>query len=979
MGRRGGFSGWLFIVAVAFCCASAKAEVKIHTLASECIDFAFNHDTGDLAMVVHDKNEAWLIRAADLQAGKINAPVKLKVGSGPRSIVYKKFKDTAVYAIVCLQDSHMYLMNATDGQLMKKIELGRSGVHRVTSSINPADPFVYYNYAADNDTGGGVVNLRTMQNQPKVFNRTFLSFISASGEVAYRPNSSSSIGIESLLRTTSLTDDKVEFSHLISEHDQKEGYVPDPFDRYTAASESIYNRNLSKRVVDLPFIPLCFFRKLPIVVGFEGDNYRRDWSDRPEEVKLRAGSYNTFSPIGNVVSFQVDHRRRQDSLSSLPLRVKVFANDSAKQVIYAAHQQVVLIPLADFKAPEEPFLFASLKGADRAEIGKELKFSLQLQDPRVKLQVKSLPDGMQAKGDEFTWTPRGDQVGPAQVTVLLQHGELERTQVFDLQVVRRGLELPFAPSNLALSSDQKRMLIWEGAVFEDEYARTERLSAADGAAKEEIKLYRMAVIDLGTGALLAEKKLKEPIERACAVGDYFALLSARSQRCEVVRASDLERQKAIAANTSILLAEPFGQMLVLQTEEGTEVYSLPKLDRVAVMRHLNDGIGDYGMPPQYDPYRDTPGLPRVIDGRLHAKGLFLDENLKTSLILSPGLIPVLPGAKAVRSLDDYEADALHPYLDSGFEGTQDGSVHKSAARIPHSSAIANLELRVKYLQTDSFRNNRVNIDLTLSVTGDQPLLETILQGERSADSTASLRAHPPRLSVSGGYAFVLFESKVYRIALPKVETASKLAITPGQSALFLSGKGTTTLTHEATGGKGPYQFAVLSSLDGVSIDEKTGTVTLTEEPLMEAAKKSAEDDVVRHSDQQTDYVDSYRSRAPSLIARGTDILGRKPTGYPVAIPIRVEVTDAEQASAALQYFVIAEVPSGPFSERLKKVYDEHQAKIMAAMSPKPAAAPGQAGGGGDADLRKKVEALEQRIDNLTRQLNEVLRRLDERK
>src|SRR5688572_30139992 len=115
MNRQWGYLAWLFVIAFCAFSQSAQAEVKILSLPSECADFAFNNETGDLAMVVPDKNEAWLIRSADLQAGKVDTPIKLKVGSAPSSIFYKKFKDTAVYAVVCSQDSHMYLMNAADG------------------------------------------------------------------------------------------------------------------------------------------------------------------------------------------------------------------------------------------------------------------------------------------------------------------------------------------------------------------------------------------------------------------------------------------------------------------------------------------------------------------------------------------------------------------------------------------------------------------------------------------------------------------------------------------------------------------------------------------------------------------------------------------------------------------------------------------------------------------------------------------------
>jgi hypothetical protein len=980
---RGGYLASMMVVAVVCASEYAKAEVKVYSLKTPCSDFAFNHDTGDLAMVAPDKNEAWLIRSADLPAGKVDAPIKLKVGSSPSSIFYKKFKDTAVYAIVCSQDSHMYLMNAADGTLVKKIELAQSGVRHVTGSINPADPFVYYNYGAGHDCATGALILRTMQNQPLAFDDAHFSYISASGEVAYRLGPWSPSGFESLQRTTSLTDDTVAFARLFYDHDSKGGYVPDPFDRYTAALRSIYSRGLNKREADLTLLPQCFFSKAPVLVGYDGIEHFRNRNEGPQDVKLRAASYNTFSAFGDVVSFSVTRPAPRDNFGDLQLKERMFANDGGKQVIYAFAQTVALVPLADFAVPEEPFLLATLQGGDQAPLGKETQFSLKLLDSRVEVEVENMPEGMQAKGNNFTWTPKEDQVGPAQLAVMLKHKDIQRAQVFDLKVVRPSLTLPFAPVDLALSGDKKRMLIWEG-IARDPYGQPQPPGTGSVGAAGAGNSLRMAVIDIANGAVAAEKKLKEPLAQVSAIGDFFVLLSANSPRCEVVRASDLERQKSLVANAPILSAELFGQMLVLQTQEALEIYGLPKLDRVAVMPNLGNTGSPMALSPRMGMQHNLQKMNAVIPQGLLAKGLLLDENLKTLLVLSPGIFHALPGSDANWRLEGsgVAAGPLYQPMQPSFAAGGQGVQQVSVVKLPNSSSSAVLEMRSEFRQVPgAIHTNRTEVELTLKITGDQPLRETILREERLAESMQSLQSRLPRLSVAGDYVFVIVDRRVYRSSIPKAEGSTKLSLTPKQSALHLSGQGTTTLSHEAKGGKGPYQFVVHSSLDGVSIDEKTGTVTLAEAALMEAAQKSVEQDLIRGTEPQMSYVDTYRNRAPSLIARGTEILGRKPTGYPVAIPIRVEVTDDEQASAVLQYFVIAELPSAPLIDRLKVLYEENKAK-MAAAAPMPAgtsasgSAPGQGPANGDAELRRKVEALEERIDNLTRQLNEVLRRLD---
>lgn len=228
------------VVFIGIAAAAASGAVKTYPLPADCADFAMNSDNGDLAAVIPDKNEAILIKAADWQKGKVDAFAKLSVGSTPVSIFYKRYQNVRVYAIVCTQDSHMYLMNAADGTLLKKIELAHSGVSNVTGSINPEDPFVYYNYGGGHDSMTGAVSLKSFQSHAQVFNDSMDCAISASGEVAYRRGPWSPSGFESLIRTSAPGDEKPAFARLFYDHNSTAQYVPDPFDRYTAAGKTMY-------------------------------------------------------------------------------------------------------------------------------------------------------------------------------------------------------------------------------------------------------------------------------------------------------------------------------------------------------------------------------------------------------------------------------------------------------------------------------------------------------------------------------------------------------------------------------------------------------------------------------------------------------------------------------------------------------------------------------------------------------------------
>jgi hypothetical protein len=244
--------------------------------------------------------------------------------------------------------------------------------------------------------------------------------------------------------------------------------------------------------------------------------------------------------------------------------------------------------------------------------------------------------------------------------------------------------------------------------------------------------------------------------------------------------------------------------------------------------------------------------------------------------------------------------------------------------------------------------------------------------------------------VARDQALVVVQARLYRIPLPQVdEPEAKLALANRQTAFALTGQGKTTLKHSASGGKAPLQFNLISAVDGVSIDEKSGDVTLDEAKVLAEATKYAEQVLSQRRTEDT-LQNEFRRYAVSLIPVASEVLGRKPTGFPVAIPVRVEVTDNELITDQVQYFVLAEIPSGALTAALL-VQDEKRAASQQAMReratlPGGGFQPGRPGPGSSHpdsaqsdDLRRRIESLESRMDNITRQLNEVLRKLDERK
>jgi hypothetical protein len=521
---------------------AAPASTPPLDMPEDYSDYALNPETGDILALSVDKGEAVLFRGKDLDARKIEPAAKVRVGSTPCVAFFKRYHDLRVFAVICSQDAHMYVINAAEGTLLKKIDLSQSGVSNVTGSINPDDPFVYYNFGGGHGSIAGVVNLRSMENQAQAFNSSMDCAFSASGEIAYRRGPWSPSGFESLIRTNSLNDDKPAFVRLFYQHTSTLEYIPDPFDRYVAAGTSIYSRSLEKNEADLNFMPQCFFRSRPLIIGVSAT--RVHGLEQPSNIVLNSASYNTFSAIGTPVRLALagssDNGElprgvaTQADFKRVSKRTRVFADDARKKVIYAARRQIFFVGLDEFKLPDEPFLQATLEGSHALATGQTSSLSVKLLDPRATITFDDLADGMKANGSQLQWQPRGDQLGPAKVTATIKAGDIQRTTTFELHVVYPSIALPFALAGMSVNPPGTQAVIWDGPPSDRPHTASPEQNRAEGCA--------LARVDLESGNVLAKRRLSEAIRRAVLTDEYAVLLTeSLSPRCELFRAVDLKR------------------------------------------------------------------------------------------------------------------------------------------------------------------------------------------------------------------------------------------------------------------------------------------------------------------------------------------------------------------------------------------------------------------------------------------------------
>ena len=230
--------------------ADARGEVQVVTLPSAMSDIAINPKTGDLATVDPKTNRAYLFREAAISGEKAVAAGNVQLGNAPMSIAYKRYGEMEIYVAVCAEDSHMYVIDAKNFAIVKKIPLASKDILQVLSSSNPKDPFVYYTQRSSIC----VVDLRNMTDLGIVLSDPTNCMISPDGRFVYSGDSGA------VKMTNSFRDNKPTFVRKPNPDRARRGvFLPGPFGKFTASNQFVFTQGLEKSVAKLEFTPLCFF------------------------------------------------------------------------------------------------------------------------------------------------------------------------------------------------------------------------------------------------------------------------------------------------------------------------------------------------------------------------------------------------------------------------------------------------------------------------------------------------------------------------------------------------------------------------------------------------------------------------------------------------------------------------------------------------------------------------------------------------
>lgn len=975
---------------------SAQAAITTLRLTTDYSDFCIHPVSGDVAAISLTDDHIHLFRSADLAAGKKEPAAKLRVGSTPCGICFKRYEQLELFAVVCEKDSYLYLIDAKTGTLHRKVELPDSHTLYISSSLDPHDPLLFFHCRGSQEVSG-VVSLKDYKAQNVEYLEGSVTAVSASRSTAYlnsrnhgQGHTAVSLARDStFLETHSIHENKIRLREIL----------PDPFDRFVAVSSLIYTRNFEKREAELNFTPLCFLSKKPLLFGVD-----QDWPRVEQEkssVVLKAASFNTFSATGQPVVLEPgdmypplpkrNAKGKQDPAiaalysdelprgvleldsnhEKITYKLRILADEPRERLIVAYRGRLDFVPLAEFQTPLEPLLLAKLQGETTAYAGRAWTGTLELSDPTAEFVFSELPEGMKAAGTKLQWTPNSTQIGTQKLGVTLKHKDIQRLLSFEIEVFYPSLALPFEPTSIGISPNGALALLSNCSLSRWQRQRGDR---------ERPDQPVVMLLDLKTEKVLATKKLGEAMRLGALTNNLVAMIhEVNPERCEILDAKTLARTKTLAAESPIQAVQPYGKLLLLNTELGLEFYDSANLQLVKRF-NLRDEFRGHDVVP-YD--ISATGL-RVWGMRydLDLKPLLLEKNYHFASFDKPDNVSQremeLFAMSQRRMLQDSDHEMRHDF------NQRNRPVAKASRDTSDGVIVDALLTEIRPVER-GFRETRQLLELSLAARGQAAATQLLARNSIALNRAGDHEDVLLELSATNE-AFVSHNARLYRWQVPKAapeqptadNVARPIEMVPQQSAFQLGGTAQTVLKHEARHGQKPYRFTLTQARAGMTIDEKTGVVTLDDKKLLADAVAKIESDYRGEDHFRQHGNDDLQQAAEQRNVYATQILGIKPKGFSWVIPVEVTVQDAQNQESALRYYVMADVPLEPLLEKFKKIDEAKKAEYAEAAKaeralrqPGPAAPELQT-------LLKRIESLEQRLDLNTRQLNQVLKLLEEK-
>lgn len=915
-------------------------------LKSPCNLFMLNPHTGAV-LGIDAKAKTATLYPKDYIDGKNKTVVgPVEIAAGAQGVLFKKYKDKG-YFIICFADStQIFILDAGTLKVAGKVTVKQVVNNTFTTSSDPDDPYVYC--AGGFYEGGDYFSMKTRAWAGNTGVRGSDIAVSADGNYIYsRSTGVSPTGFDCYKKTVNSATGKMAWMKIYDEHTSVVTYVPGPFSRYCATGTDMYSVNLKKKVVKFDFVPKCFFRKSPVIVGLSGG-------------QLVAASYNTFKtfsigelPDSFLAGDDSDKKRKYRRRRGRNFDVKCMADDANKRVVLGFGRRVMVKTFKDMNVPDEPFLVCKVKAPDTLFVGHKATLAITPIDKRCKIRLQKGPAGMSLKGGKLIWTPTAAQVGAVKVVLQLSAGTIKATHTFKMNVTPHYATLPFVPpsAGLNVSPNGSRAVVWTGS-------QSERWS--DERKPQPSKI---ALVDLKKMKVIVQKTLPYTIRTAAVDANFVYVAPTSADRINALDLKDLSRKNYTITDSSVteLLTIASRRLVANTANHGPRVYDVPKLkaaDSPVVSKsgeEVYSGRGFRGryMRPTRSPYyRRSAGsgdMPVKVGRNWYAAGCLFGPDLARAKML-------VDAAGMVTLSDRHEAEAVIPLpwnrivANSNLvsrTGQRIAEFGKSpTAILSHVPVAATLIVGINQGKGSGYRDR--NITITMSavlnlrelVSGKVVRKVSLMSGVpiQANRSSYDRYGHRATLVDSGSRVVAVVGNRLFVHSLSKEilkQFPRPFDFEPLSEVPILSLTRPTVVKSKTVGGTEPIEFELLGSQKELKIDTKTGAVTIDGTALVKRA-------VTELISQMEEYVsrdgESARQTPKQIVAIATrksatkfkNYTGKPPKGIPVLVPVRVAATDKHQHVASLQYQAVIDLPKKLLLKKIEamiaKVEKERQEK-----------------------------------------------------
>ena len=885
---------------------------KLVSLATSMSDFAMNRKNGDVAAVSSFENSAYLIRAEQFESMDHDQYPRLSFREKPTSILWKNINDQSYFLVACHKESSLYVVDHKTFKLTKKIPVTGGEVVRIACSTNPSDPFVYYSYRDGNNLSTGVIDLRLMVDRGKLFGFGGNFDASRSGGTLFVQGANQSRNYASFRRVNELTADKPDF---IQEHVPMRCSPSFALHDHFIESDSLILASIARSGHPL-LTNSQVFQAVPNTPALIGLGYSGPTTDT--RLTLTTYSTNTWSPVGlsiglprlyseSMVNIGKPRVPRSSHGGAVPIKMsaRLMLDRANQRVVVGVHDKLAILPLSAFAIPSEPFMELAESSAE-LRTGSKQVIRMKTMNPKVRVEVDRLPDGMKRVDNQLIWTPTPDDIGHYSVPVTLVFEQSRRKTNLSVVVRRPSVNTPVLISDFLVGDRNDFIACWSSL------PRDLHGGFTTGRPDQRSEL---ALVSLRKQSSPKKIVLPMNVAQATLMDARIAIVPVDDRKTvSIYDLKTMQRIKVIPTGSPIINIRSEKERLILEELDITEVFDLSTFRRVKSIPISSAEAIARG--------RGNQAEASYLDGVVRNGVLYDRKTNRPRLVIANTGIPVLQGNVRSRTAGEFlrrlnlQSDPMRMHRNN-----QSPSIVAGPLPLPNTNRQVVLEshqVQLDHAKTGYSIEQRVSLAV---MDSDGLVRERIpITHERYRNQ---LELRRPNAKIAGGNVMISVGRRIFRWSPRSLESedavtesasgnssdrsSNQLYFEPEQSCFVLTGQ-STKFAHQLRGGNGPMSYFLITDVVGVSLDEDTGAVTVKRDPLVRLALERFRMPSRSKERSTSDAIKAMKLVSATRRESVKRITGKSLKGSPNCFPIHLKATDADGNVAEIRYFVFFDMP-----------------------------------------------------------------------